>query len=44
MRLTLTCLSHHQNWKVLQGTPLSAMWQPEWEGSLEEDGYLYMYG
>ena len=20
------------------------MWQPGWEGNLEEDGYMYMYG
>ena len=20
------------------------MWQPGWEGSLEENGYMYMYG
>ena len=27
-----------------QGTLLSVMWQPGWEGSLEENGYMYMYG
>ena len=27
-----------------KGTLLSVMWQPGWEGSLGEDGYMYMYG
>ena len=26
------------------GTLLNAMWQLEWEGSLGENGYMYMYG
>ena len=26
------------------GTLLTVMWQPGWEGSLEENGYIYMYG
>ena len=25
-------------------TQLSAMWQPEWEKSLGENGYIYKYG
>ena len=25
------------------GTLLSVMWQPEWEGSLGENGYMYIY-
>ena len=29
--------------KDLQGTLLNAMWQPGWEGSLEENGYMFMY-
>ena len=27
-----------------QETLLNVMWQPGWEGSLGEDGYLYIYG
>ena len=27
-----------------QGTLLSVMQQPGWEGSLWENGYMYMYG
>ena len=26
------------------GTLLNVMWQPGWEGSLGEKGYVYMYG
>ena len=29
--------------KDLQGTLLNAMWQPGWEGSLRENGYMYVY-
>ena len=28
---------------IAQGTLLSVMWQPEWEGSLEENGCLYIW-
>ena len=34
-------------WKALfitQGTLLSVTWQPGWEGSLVENGYMYIYG
>ena len=27
-----------------QGTLLNVMWQPGWEGSLEENGYMCMCG
>ena len=27
-----------------QGTLLKLMWQPGWEGILEENGYMYIYG
>ena len=27
-----------------QGTLFNVMWQPGWEGSLGENGYMYMYG
>ena len=28
---------------IAQGTLLNVMWQPGWEGSFGENGYLYMY-
>jgi len=28
---------------IASGTLLSVMWQPGWEGSLGENGYMYMY-
>ena len=27
-----------------QGTLLSVTWRPGWEGSLGENGYMYVYG
>ena len=27
-----------------QGTPLSVLWQPGWEGSWGQNGHTYMYG
>ena len=29
---------------IAQGTLLNIMWQPGWEESLGENGYMYMYG
>ena len=29
---------------IADETLLSAMWQPGWEKSLGENGYIYMYG
>ena len=29
---------------IAHGTLLNVMWQPGWEGSLGENGYMYMYG
>ena len=29
--------------KDLHGALLNVMWQPEWEGSLGENGYMYVY-
>ena len=29
---------------ITQGTLLNVMWQPEWEESLREKGYVYRYG
>ena len=29
---------------MAQGNLLNVMWQPGWEGSLGENGYMYMYG
>ena len=31
-------------YSTAQGTLLNVMWQPEWEGSLGEDGYVDRYG
>ena len=28
---------------MAQGTLLNVTWQPGWEGSLLENGYMYMY-
>ena len=28
---------------IAQGTLLNVMWQPGWEGSLGENGYMYMF-
>ena len=38
-------LHHHLSSKILQccGALLSVMCQPGWEGSLGENGYMYMY-
>ena len=33
---TWNCITH--------GTLLNVMWQPGWEGSLGENGYMYVYG
>ena len=29
---------------IAQGALLNVLWQPGWEGSLGENGYMYMYG
>ena len=29
---------------MAQGTLFNVLWLPGWEGSLGEDGYMYMYG
>ena len=29
---------------VAHGTQLNVMWQVGWEGSLGENGYMYMHG
>ena len=29
---------------IAYGTPLRVMWQLGWEGSVGENGFLYMYG
>ena len=44
---TLLYLTHNQQGPthfIAQGTLLNIMWQPRWEGSLGENGYMYMYG
>ena len=40
---TRLCLTWRTS-KDLQGTLLHCMWQPGWEGSLGENGYMRMYG
>ena len=32
------------NYCVAQGTLLNIMWHPGWKESLQENGYMYMYG
>ena len=34
------CIAHG----ITHGTLLNVMWQPGWEASLGENGYMYMYG
>jgi len=29
---------------IVQGTLLNVMWQPGWEESFGENGYMYVYG
>ena len=43
---TLLCLKWITNKDLLyaHGALLSVMWQPGWEGSLGENGYMYTYG
>ena len=45
IRLTLLYLRWITNSDLLCSTGSSAhMWQPGWEGSLGESGYIYVYG
>ena len=46
VRYTLVYLKWTNNKDLLlaQGILLNVMWQSEWEGSLWENGYMYMYG
>ena len=41
---TLLHLKWITNKDLLQETLLNVMWQPGWEGSLGQHGYMYMYG
>ena len=34
----------NQQGPIVQGTLFNVMWQPGWEGSLVEKGYMSMYG
>ena len=34
----------NKDYCIAQGTLLNVMWQPGWEGSLGENGYMYVYG
>ena len=31
-------------YSIAHGTLLNVIWQPGWEGSLGENGYMYVYG
>ena len=37
-------MDNHEDPLTAQGTLLSVRRQPGWEGSLGENGYMYMYG
>ena len=37
-------MDKHSILLIAQRTLLNVMWQPGWEGNLEETGYTYMYG
>ena len=43
---TLLCLNVHTtvSYCTAHRALLSVMWQPGWEGSLGENGYMHMYG
>ena len=41
---TLLYLKWITNKDLLYRTLLNAMWQPGWEGSLGENGYMHIYG
>ena len=43
---TLLCLTWRTSKDLLDstGTLLNVTWQPGWEGSLGENGYVFMYG
>ena len=40
----LNCFSQNSYIKILIPTLLNVVWWSEWEGSLRENGYMYMYG
>ena len=50
VRLFLTLQSKYSKWitnedlLTVQGTLVHVMWQPGWEQSVGENGYMYMYG
>ena len=33
----------NRSYRIAQGTLLNVIWQPGWEGSLGENGYMHMY-
>ena len=41
---TLLYLKSTKTYCIAQGTLFNVMWQPGWEGSLGENGYVYMQG
>ena len=42
--LYLTRVTNKLTYSIAQGTLLNVIWQAGWEGRLEENGYMYMYG
>ena len=44
MQIQTTMTYPTRTYCIAQGTLLNVMWQPGWEGSLGENGYMYMYG
>ena len=40
----LKLIDWNKGLRIAQGTLFNVMWQPEWEGPLEENGYMYMCG
>jgi len=42
--LYLTRVTNKLTYSIAQGTLLNVIWQAGWEGGLEENGYMYMYG
>ena len=39
-----TCIHEQPGPAAAQGTLPGVTWQPGWKGSLEENGYMHMYG
>ena len=42
--LYLKWITNKDLWYIAQGTLLNVKWQPGWEWSLGENGYMYLHG